>query len=138
MEIYKIAPNSPKSIAALLADISAGEPLSVASALERIDLNSLIAGSDPDAVVLVRVNGESMATEILSGDWVLIDRARTPRPNDIILAQVGDGFTLKRHKTNWKGKAGLWLIPSNDLYDVLEVTKDFDVVGVVTWVLRAL
>lgn len=137
--IYEIIGNSKERINALVASVSAGEPITVSSDIERIDANSLITRGS-DSCLLVRVNGESMATEIVSGDWVVIDRLRQPQPNDIVLASVNGEFTIKKHKLNDGCKQGLYLVPANTLYQTRKVNEDdnFSVVGVVVTIIHSM
>lgn len=138
VDIYKLENDGLSTIAALLTSVSAGEPLEVSSEVTKINVTQLLAGRST-SVLLVRVNGESMAEDIRDGDWILIDRSIQPQPNDIVLAQLGDLFTVKRHKLNdCRGRSGLYLVPANDLYDTREIQPedDFAIVGVVTWILK--
>lgn len=139
MDIYLITDDSTKTITALITSISAGSALEISTEITKIDANILLAGNSQQSILLVRVNGESMTPEITDGDWLVINRVLRPEPGDIVLAQLGDGFTVKRHKLNdRRGRSGLYLVPANDLYDTREITPedDFAIVGVVTWILK--
>jgi DNA polymerase V len=59
----------------------------------------------------VRVSGDSMVeTGVFDGDILIVDRSVEPKPTDIVVAQVGDGFTVKR----FNGEHGrLRLVQSN-------------------------
>lgn len=140
MEIFTLNGDSEQSLNALLATVSAGEPLTAVSEIERIDANALLARGS-DSCLLIRVNGESLIdVPIASGDWVVVDRARAPQPNDVVLAYLNGGYTLKIHKISRKGKKGLYLVPANDLYETREVNKEdeFDIYGVLTHVIHSL
>ncbi len=122
----------------LLSTVAAGTPAAVNNELEHIDLNYFLTRGNQSSV-LVRVDGESMAREIADGDWVMIDREQCPKPNDIVLAYLNGGYTIKRHKLNDRdGRRGLYLVPANDLYETKTVTEhdDFEIFGVVTWILH--
>lgn len=139
MLAYQIIENSSMTTAALIARVSAGEPLEVASDIEQVDLNYFFQRGS-DNCVMIRVEGDSMIdVPIADGDWVMLDRSRRPEPNDIVLANLNGGFTLKRHKLNdANGRRGLYLVPANKLYEPTEVTADdsFQILGVVTYIIH--
>lgn len=61
-----------------------------------IDLNRELVHHQ-QATVLLRVSGDSMrGAGIHSGDWLLVDRALAAQPGHIVVARLGEGFTLKR------------------------------------------
>lgn len=124
---------------ALIAHVAAGEPIDIGDEIEQVDLNHLLTHGNPYCM-LIRVRGDSMSDEIHDGDWVMIDRSLEPVPNDIVLANIDGGFTIKRHKLNdRKGRRGLYLVPANDLYETRKVDEDesFDILGVVTFVIHS-
>ena len=73
---------------------------------------------------------------INSDDIVVIDRAITAAHNRIVVARIGEEFTLKRLQLMKNRK--IFLKPENPKYLAMEVTgrDDFEVWGVVTWVLH--
>jgi len=90
----------------LIAHVSAGAPIEIGDEIEQIDLNWMLTRGNPYAM-LICVRGESMSEEIRDGDKVIIDRSRDPQPNDIVLAKLSDGYTLKRYKFNNGHRNGL-------------------------------
>lgn len=137
MEIYELKGDAPtKTITALLARVSAGEPLEVASELERIDPHTLLTKGS-DMCVLIRVHGESMVDLIRSDDWVVVDRAREPCAGDVILANLDGEMTIKTFEAR---PSGLYLVPMNDSYRQrqLDETDVFSILGVVTMVIHPL
>lgn len=137
MKAFPLFDNSDYLTDALIARVSAGEPIEIGDEMERIDLNWMLTKGNPNCL-LIQVQGDSMADEIADGDWVMLDRERRPQPNDIVLAYL-DGYTLKRYKLNdSRGKNGLYLVPANDLYDTRKVNKDdgFEIYGVVTHIIK--
>lgn len=78
------------------SSVCAGSPLTVDDS-EFFDLaNHLIA--HPNSTFCVRVSGESMRDAgIFDGDILIVDKSVDPRPSDIVVAQIGDGFTVKRY-----------------------------------------
>jgi repressor LexA len=80
----------------LVGRIAAGLPVDAAEASESISLGDIIGNKD---VYALEVRGDSMRDEhIVNGDYVLIERVRTARPGEIVVALVrGSETTLKRY-----------------------------------------
>jgi DNA polymerase V len=138
MKLSPLFPESDYPTDALIAHVSAGEPISIGDEFEQIDLNYMLTHGNPYCV-LIRVRGDSMSDEISDGDWVMIDRSKEPQPGNIVLAQIADGFTIKRHKLNdTNGRHGLYLVPANTLYETRKVDKGdgFAIIGVVTHIIH--
>lgn len=90
----------------------------------------------PSATFCVRAIGDSMIDAgIKSHDVMVVDRALTPKNNDIVLAVVNGEFTVKRIKKN---ENELYLIPANDNYRPVKITEEmnFQVWGVVTFIIH--
>ena len=90
----------------------------------------------PSATFCVKAIGDSMVDAgIKSSDVMVIDRALTPKNNDIILAVIDGEFTVKRIKKN---DDELYLIPANENYRPMKITEDMDfqVWGVVTFIIH--
>ena len=138
MKLHPLFDESDYLTDALLARVSAGEPIEIGDEFEQIDLNFMLTRGNPYALLL-RVQGESMSAEIRDGDWVMLDRSRSPQPNDIILARLAGGYTLKRHKPHGhRGRNGLYLVPANEVFQPRRVTEDdsFEIIGVVTHIIH--
>lgn len=131
METYKLETQSRLSVATLIARVEAGLPMACASDFEKIDLNALFGG---ESSLLIRIRGESMLDTIRDGDWVLINKSRRPVSGNIVLAQLGDAFTVKIFETD--ERRGLRLAPKNGHFPTRDVTEDdeFQIVGVVVWI----
>ena len=85
----------------------------------------------------MRVSGNSMAGAcIFHDDIIVIDRSVTATHNRIVVARIGEEFTLKRLQIIQNRK--IFLKSENPNYPVIEVTSrdDFEIWGVVTWVLH--
>lgn len=83
----------------------------------------------PASSYLVRVRGDSMEwAGILGGDTVILDRGRTPRDGDIVIASLDGEVTLKRLE---KKKTKLRLLPANPKYSPIEISGPCEILGVV-------
>lgn len=80
----------------LMGRIAAGLPVEAAESPESISLHDVVGNRECFAL---EVRGDSMRDEhIISGDYVLVERTRTARPGEIIVALVnGAETTLKRY-----------------------------------------
>lgn len=90
----------------------------------------------PSATFCVRAIGDSMVDAgIQSSDVMVVDRALSPKNNDIVLAVVNGEFTVKRIKKN---DDELYLMPANENYRPMKITEDmnFQVWGVVTFIIH--
>ncbi len=139
MQLLPLFDETAYPVDALMARVTAGEPIEIGDEFEQVDLNHLLTHGNPYAM-LIRVRGDSMAEEIQDGDWVMIDRNMAPQPNDIVLANITGGYTIKRFKPNGHdGRNGLYLVPANSVHAPRKVTEDdkFEVIGVVTYTIHA-
>jgi repressor LexA len=92
----KMAMMQPQEIALpLVGRIAAGRPIEQFEQQETISLNDVTRSKD---VFVLQVTGESMQDEhIVDGDYVLVEKARTARDGEIVVALVdGSESTLKR------------------------------------------
>lgn len=80
----------------LAGRIAAGQPVETTENPETISLHDLVGNRD---VFALEVRGDSMRDEhIINGDYVLVERARTARQGEIVVALVrGAETTLKRY-----------------------------------------
>jgi DNA polymerase V len=105
----------------------------------RLDLHDLFV-AHPISTFFMRVQGDSMTSAcIFDGDIIAVDRALTATHNRIIVARLGEGFTLKRLQII-RGSRRIFLKSEHPAHPALEVTgrTDFEVWGVVTWVMHRL
>jgi DNA polymerase V len=101
-----------------------------------LDINDLVV-PHPTTSYFMRVSGDSMTGAcIYSDNIIVIDRAVTAANNRIVVARIGEEFMLKRLQLLKNRK--IFLKPENPKYTAIEVTArdDFEVWGVVTWVLH--
>ncbi|WP_169979835.1 LexA family protein [Tautonia rosea] len=104
--------------------VSAGFPSPADDHLEgRIDLNEYVL-THPAATFYVRVRGDSMCgAGIHDGDLLIVDRAAEYVNNSIVIARIGDEFTVKRIRV--KGKR-IFLMPENEAYAPIELNGEAD------------
>jgi repressor LexA len=79
----------------LMGRIAAGRPVEAIESAESISLGDIIGNRE---VFALEVRGDSMRDEhIVSGDFVLVERTRTAREGEIVVALIdGTEATLKR------------------------------------------
>lgn len=86
----------------------------------------------PEATFFVTIQGSSMIEAgLLPGDKVVVDRSRTPRKGNIVLAVVDGSFTIK---ILGKAKGQPVLLPANPEFKPIEIREgmQFEIWGVVT------
>jgi repressor LexA len=86
---------SPRERLPLMGRIVAGLPVEAVQTLESISLSDIVGSKE---VFALQVHGDSMRDEhIVDGDYVLVERTRSARDGEIIVALVrGSETTLKR------------------------------------------
>lgn len=118
-----------------MTGIMAGFPSPADDYIEKLlDLNQLMI-QHPAATFFVRVEGDSMETEIHSGDILVVDRAKEATSGKVIVAVVNGEFTVKRFV---KKEETHYLVADNSKYPSIKITPelDFQVWGVVTFVIH--
>ena len=101
-----------------------------------IDLNKYLI-RHPAATFYGRVKGNSMTKEgIDDGDLLVIDKSIEPTNGKIAVCYIDGEFTIKKIHFD---KDCCWLIPANDDYEPIKVTKEneFIIWGIVTHVIKA-
>jgi repressor LexA len=117
----------------LLGRIAAGQPIEAVENPETISLADFVRSKE---VFVLEVRGESMQDEhILSGDYVLVEKAKTAHNGDIVVALVdGSDATLKRF---YREGDSVRLQPSNvNMQPIIVPAANVDVQGRVIGVLR--
>lgn len=122
----------------LSSPVSAGFPSPAGDHLEqRLDLNDHLI-QHREATFFLRVEGDSMiGAGIHNGDLLVVDRSLPATNRKVVVAVVDGEFTVKRFI---KQDNRVLLAAENDNYKPIEITDemDFQVWGVVTWVIHAL
>ena len=117
----------------LMGRIAAGLPVEAAENAESISLHDVVGNKD---VFALEVRGDSMRDEhIINGDYVLVERTRTARQGEIVVALVhGAETTLKRFYT--EGNT-VRLQPANsEIAPIIVPAADVKIQGRVVGVLR--
>ncbi len=88
----------------------------------------------PQSSFLVKVSGDSMSgAGIMDGDLVIVERGRSPKNGDIVLAEVDGEWTMKYFKR--KGKEVV-LEAANEKCATIKARTEFILGGVVAAVVR--
>jgi SOS-response transcriptional repressor LexA len=128
----------PMSGVHLLGSIAAGFPDSPgvdSSNFQQINPAAFGIHNPADAFAL-RVRGESMiGRKLFDGDLVLLDRAATPKNQDVVAALIDQECTLKTLVIK-NGKT--WLKAENPVYPDLIPAHDLQIQGVAKAVIRIL
>lgn len=96
---------------------------------DRLDLNTLLI-HHPSATFHMRVKTNAMEGDnIPEGSLAIVDRALTPRNNDIIIAVVDGELIMRRLEQKGDGK---YLTASNPKFKSIKIQKQLQVWGVVS------
>ncbi|MCG3175844.1 MAG: LexA repressor [Candidatus Omnitrophica bacterium] len=118
----------------LLGSVAAGFPNPAEEELvDTLNLDEYLI-RHPEQTFLVKVTGDSMIDAgIHEGDLVLVERGRSPKEGDIVIAQVDREWTLKYYQK----KAGRpVLVAANVKYPPIVPREELTVGGVVVAVVR--
>lgn len=119
----------------LYSAVSAGHPTPTDESGEMFDIAAYLVRYPEDGF-FVEVSGNSMSERgINHGDILVVDKSKGPVFGSVVVARVGDGYTVK----TFRPQAGrLRLVPANSSYSPLEPTEDCDLIGVATFVIHKL
>lgn len=108
---------------------AAGFPSPAQDYVEKeLDLNELCIRRRA-STFFVRASGNSMEElGLFDGDVMVVDRAEEAAQNDIVIAEVGGEFTVKRLQLHPR----LALLPMNSAYSPI-YPDQLQLLGVVTW-----
>lgn len=101
----------------------------------RLALDAALLGLDPAAETFVlQVKGDSMiGRHILDGDYVIVDRTRTPKPGDVVAALIDNESTLKTFVTE---NGVPCLRAENPQYPTLIPASELTIQGVMVGLVR--
>lgn len=118
----------------LLGSVQAGFPSPAEEELiDTLSLDRFLV-ERPEATFMLKVTGDSMIDAgIQPGDMVLVEKGRSPRNNDIVIAEVDGEWTMKYFM---KDRKGVRLEPANRAYTTIRPTQSFNVGGIVRSVIR--
>ena len=130
----RIIPRSLTSPLRLLGFVEAGFPSPAEEELaDTISLDKLLI-QNKEATFLLKVSGDSMLEAgILPGDMVIVDKGKSPKTGDIVIAEVDGEWTIKYLRK--RGKK-IFLVPANPKYKPITPKKELVIGGVVTAVVR--
>jgi SOS regulatory protein LexA len=130
----RIVPRSLASPLRVLGTVEAGFPSPAEEELvDTLSLDELLI-QNREATFLLNVSGDSMSgAGILPGDMVLVDKGRTAKSGDIVIAEVDGQWTMKYLR---KRGTSVTLLPANPKYQPIKPTNELNIAGVVTAVVR--
>jgi SOS regulatory protein LexA len=102
--------------------------------LDRISLDEWLLGDDSTGYFMLQVKGDSMIDAgIRDGDMVIVERADTARPGDIVVASVDGGFTIKYLREK-NGKP--YLEPANKDFENIYPEESLEIVAILRSLVR--
>jgi SOS regulatory protein LexA len=130
----RLIPGSLALSVKVLGTVEAGFPSPAEEELvDTLSFDDLLI-QNREATFLLKVSGDSMSgAGILPGDMVIVDRSRTPRSGDIVIAEVDGAWTMKYLKKEGEAVA---LIAANPNYQPVRPKRELKIAGVVTAVVR--
>ena len=131
----KIVPTDKLDAIPLLGQVEAGFPTSADSQLAvHLSLDDYLIPKNRESTYLLKVSGDSMAEAgILPGDLVMVERGKTPKVGDIVVARVDNQWTLKYLATE---KGQFCLVPANGNYKTIYPDQELQVEAVVVGMIR--
>lgn len=118
----------------MLGTVEAGWPSPAEEELaDAISLDDYLI-TNKESSFLLEVSGTSMTgVGIQPGDYVIVERGRTPKSGDIVVAEVDNEWTIKTfEKINKK----IRLLPANPKFKPIIPTDSLSIAGVVRAVIR--
>jgi repressor LexA len=131
-----VPPQARATSLRILGSVAAGFPSPAEEALlDTLTLDEYLI-AHPESTFMLKVEGDSMIDAgILPGDTVLVERGRSPRNGDTVIACVDGEWTMKHF---YKDKNGIRLEPANSKYMTIRPKRTLAIEGVVCSVIRKL
>lgn len=138
VEFWRVEARIMAAVPLMAVRVSCGFPSPADDYMDgALDFNELLI-THPAATFAVRVAGDSMTgIGIFPGDIAIVDRSITARDGLVVLALLGDEFTIKRFRCRG---SRVWLQAENPAYADIHIGEDsgFEVWGVVKDAIRRL
>ena len=130
----RLIPNKLVGEIPMLGLVEAGIPtVAEESVLDTMNINAYLVENRADSYLL-EVKGDSMIEEgIREGDLVVAEKRSNAKEDDIVIAEVDGGWTLKYYKTK-NGKP--YLMPANKNYKAIYPEYDLKIAAIVKGVIR--
>lgn len=130
----KLIPGPKFSGLKLLGTVAAGWPSAAEEELaDTMTLDDFLI-TNRAATYMLTVSGDSMIDAgIQPGDIVLVERGRSPKPGDIVIAEIDSGWTMKYLRTR---RNEAYLEAANKKYPPFFPTEELKIAAVVTAVVR--
>lgn len=121
----------------LLGSVKAGLPSPTEELVEEtINLNDFLI-KKREATFMIEVDGDSMIdAHIADGDMVIVERATTARPGQIVIANVDGEHTMKYFRQDPKNPQKVWLEPANKDFENIYPENGMEIVAIVKGVVR--
>lgn len=130
----RIIPRNIFGATRLLGTVEAGFPSPAEEELvDTITLDEYLI-KNKEATYMLKVSGESMIDAgIRPGDIVLVERNKSPKDGDIVIAEVDDEWTMKYLR---KDGSKIVLMPGNKKFKPIFPKSELKISAVVTAVVR--
>ena len=130
----KIIPGKKFGAMRVLGTVEAGWPSPAEEELtDTMNLEEWLV-HNREATFMLKVSGDSMIDAgIHPGDMLLVERGRTPKNGDIVVAEVDSQWTLKYFE---KRGAVVTLVPANKKYHPITPKQELNIAAVVMAVIR--
>ena len=118
----------------LVGNVAAGLPSPAEEELREVISMDEYLVTKPDSSFLLKVTGDSMIDAgIMEGDLVIVERGRSPKSGDIVLAEVDGQWTMKYFRREGKDVV---LEAANSAYSVIRPKEELKIGGVITAAVR--
>ena len=114
----------------LVGNVAAGLPVSAEENMHDVVSMDEYLVAKPDSSFLLQVTGDSMTgAGIMDGDLVVVERERTPKSGDIVLAEVDGQWTMKYFR---RQGGEVILEAANPAYPTIYPKEELKIGGVIT------
>lgn len=130
----RLLPKNLEGELKVLGSVEAGFPSAAEEELlDTMSLDDWLI-ENKEASFVLRVSGDSMKDAgINEGDLVLVERGRSPKNHDIVIAEVDGEWTMKYYRTSGRR---VWLEPANKKYKAIHPKEELKVAAVVVGLIR--